>query len=47
MNNSNLNNEYPDNEIDLREVLTTIFNSKKLIIMMTLGFSLLAFIYVA
>ena len=45
MKNSNLNNEYLDDEIDLRELLRTILNSKKLIIIVTLAFSLLAFIY--
>ena len=45
MKNSNLNNEYLDDEIDLRELLRTILNSKKLIIILTLAFSLLAFIY--
>ena len=45
MKNSNLNNEYLDDEIDLRELLRTILNSKKLVIIVTLAFSLLAFIY--
>ena len=45
MKNSDLNNEYLDSEIDLRELLRTILNSKKLIILFTLAFSLLAFIY--
>jgi len=45
MKNSNLNNEYLDDEIDLRELLRTIFNSKKLIILITLASALLAFIY--
>ena len=45
MKNSNLKNEYLDDEIDLRELLRTILNSKKLIIIVTLAFSLLAFIY--
>jgi LPS O-antigen subunit length determinant protein (WzzB/FepE family) len=45
MKNSNLNNEYLEDEIDLRELLRTILNSKKLIIILTLAFSLLAFIY--
>ncbi|MDA9319557.1 Wzz/FepE/Etk N-terminal domain-containing protein [Candidatus Thioglobus sp.] len=45
MKNINLNNEYLDDEIDLRELLRTILNSKKLIIILTLAFSLLAFIY--
>ena len=45
MKNSNLNNEYLDDEIDLRELLRTILISKKLIIIVTLAFSLIAFIY--
>ena len=45
MKNNNLNNEYLDNEIDLKEIIRTIFNSKKLIIIVTLVCSLLAFIY--
>ena len=45
MKNSNLDNEYLDYEIDLRELLRTILNSKKLVIIVTLAFSLLAFIY--
>jgi LPS O-antigen subunit length determinant protein (WzzB/FepE family) len=45
MKNSNLNNEYLDDEIDLIEFLKTLFNSKKLIVIVTLAFSLLAFIY--
>ncbi|MDC1447391.1 Wzz/FepE/Etk N-terminal domain-containing protein [Candidatus Thioglobus sp.] len=45
MKNSNLNNEYLDDEINLIELLRTILNSKKLIIIVTLAFSLLAFIY--
>jgi LPS O-antigen subunit length determinant protein (WzzB/FepE family) len=45
MKNSNLNNEYLDDEIDLIEFLRTILNSKKLIIIVTLAFSILAFIY--
>ena len=45
MKNSNLNNEYTDNEIDFRELLRTILNSKKFIIILTLAFSFLAFIY--
>jgi len=47
MKNSNLNNEYLDDEIDLRELLRTILNSKKLIILITLASALLAFIYLA
>jgi len=47
MKNSDLNNEYLDDEIDLRELLRTIFNSKKLIILITLASALLTFIYVA
>jgi LPS O-antigen subunit length determinant protein (WzzB/FepE family) len=45
MKNSNLNNEFINDEVDLRELLRTIFNSKKLIIIITLASSLLAFIY--
>ena len=45
MKNSNLNNEYLDDEIDLIELLRTLYSSKKLIIIVTLAFSLLAFIY--
>jgi len=45
MKNINLNNEYLDDEIDLGKLLRTILNSKKLIIIVTLAFSLLAFIY--
>ena len=45
MKNSDLNNEYLDDEIDLRELLRAMLNSKKLIIILTLAFSLLAFIY--
>jgi hypothetical protein len=45
MKNSDLNNEYLDDEIDLIELLRTLYSSKKLIIIVTLAFSLLAFIY--
>jgi LPS O-antigen subunit length determinant protein (WzzB/FepE family) len=45
MKNSDLNNEYLDDKIDLIELLRTIYSSKKLIIILTLAFSLLAFIY--
>jgi len=45
MKNSNLNNEYLEDEIDLSELIRTILNSKKLIIILTLAASLLAFIY--
>ena len=45
MKNSNLNNEYLDDEIDLIEIVRTLYSSKKLIIIVTLAFSLLAFIY--
>ena len=45
MKNSNLNNEYLDDEIDLKELIRTILNSKKIIIIVTLAFSLLALIY--
>jgi len=47
MKNSSLNNEYLDDEIDLIELLRTLYSSKKLIILITLAFALLAFIYVA
>ncbi|MDC0483696.1 Wzz/FepE/Etk N-terminal domain-containing protein [Candidatus Thioglobus sp.] len=47
MKNSNLNNEYLDYEIDLIEVVRTIYSSKKLIILITLASALLAFIYLA
>ena len=45
MKNSDLNNEYLNDEIDLIELLRTLYSSKKLIIIVTLAFSLLAFIY--
>jgi LPS O-antigen subunit length determinant protein (WzzB/FepE family) len=45
MKNSNLNNDYLDDEIYLIEILRTLYSSKKLIIILTLAFSLLAFIY--
>ena len=47
MKNSNINNEYLDDEIDLIELLRTIYSSKKLIILITLASALLAFIYIA
>ena len=47
MKNSNLNNEYRDDEIDLIDLLRTIYSSKKLIILITLASALLAFIYIA
>jgi LPS O-antigen subunit length determinant protein (WzzB/FepE family) len=47
MKNSNLNNEYLDDEIGLREILRTIYSSKKLIILITLAFALLAFAYLS
>ena len=47
MQNNNLPSNYPEDEIDLRDLLKTIFNSKKLIILITLAFALLAFIYIA
>ena len=47
MKNSDLNNEYLDDEIDLKELLRTIYSSKKLIILITLATTLLAFIYLA
>jgi LPS O-antigen subunit length determinant protein (WzzB/FepE family) len=45
MKNSNLNNDYLDDELDLIELFRIIINSKKLILIVTLAFSLLAFIY--
>jgi len=45
MKNSNLNNELLNDEIDLSELLSSIFNSKKLIILITLASALLSFIY--
>jgi len=47
MKNSDLNNEYLDDEIDLIELLKTLYSSKKLIILITLASALLAFIYLA
>ncbi len=47
MKNSNLNNEYLDDEIDLIEILRTLYSSKKLIILITLASALLAFAYIA
>ena len=47
MKNSNLINENPEDEIDLIEILRTIYSSKKLIILITLASALLAFIYLA
>jgi len=47
MKNNNLNNENLNVEIDFREILRTIFNSKKIIILITLASALLAFIYIA
>ena len=47
MKNSNLNNEYLDDEIDLIEILRTIYGSKKLIILITLASALLAFAYLS
>jgi LPS O-antigen subunit length determinant protein (WzzB/FepE family) len=45
MKNSNLINENPEDEMDLRELLRIIINSKKIIFIVTVAFSLLAFIY--
>jgi capsular polysaccharide biosynthesis protein len=45
MKNSNTNNEHLNDELDLKELLKTILNSKKLIILVTLAFSLVAFFY--
>ena len=47
MKNSNLNNEYLDDEIDLLELLRTLYSSKKLIILITLASALLAFAYLS
>ena len=47
MKNSNPYDEYLDNEIDLIEILRTLYSSKKLIILITLASALLAFIYIA
>ena len=47
MKNSDLNNEYLDDEIDLMELLRTLYSSKKLIILITLASALLAFAYLA
>jgi LPS O-antigen subunit length determinant protein (WzzB/FepE family) len=47
MKNSNLNNEYLDDEIDLVELLRTLYSSKKLIILITLASALLAFAYLS
>ncbi|MDC0597120.1 Wzz/FepE/Etk N-terminal domain-containing protein [Candidatus Pseudothioglobus singularis] len=47
MKNSNLNKEYLDDEIDLLELLRTLYSSKKLIILITLASALLAFAYLS
>jgi LPS O-antigen subunit length determinant protein (WzzB/FepE family) len=47
MNNSNLDNEYLDDEIDLIELLRILYSSKKLIILITLASALIAFAYLA
>jgi len=47
MKNSNLNNEYLDDEIDLVELVRTLYSSKKLIILITLASALLAFAYLS
>jgi len=47
MKNSNLNNEYLDDEIDLVELFRTLYSSKKLIILITLASALLAFVYLS
>ena len=47
MKNSDLNNEYLNDEIDLIELLRTLYSSKKLIILITLASALLAFAYLS
>ena len=47
MKNSNLNNKYLNDEIDLIEILITIYSSKKLIILITLASALIAVAYLA
>ena len=47
MKNSNLNNEYLNDEIDFIEILKTLYSSKKLIILITLASALLAIAYLA
>ncbi|MDB9933646.1 Wzz/FepE/Etk N-terminal domain-containing protein [Candidatus Thioglobus sp.] len=47
MKNSDLNNEYLDDEIDLIDLLRALYSSRKLIILITLASALLAFIYLA
>ena len=47
MKNISLNNEYQDDEIDLIELLRTLYSSKKLIILITLASALLAFAYLS
>ena len=47
MKNSDLNNEYLDDEIDLIELFRTLYSSKKLIILITLASALLAFAYLS
>ena len=47
MKNSDLNNEYLDDQIDLIVIIRTLYSSKKLIILITLASALLAFIYIA
>jgi len=47
MKNSNLNNEYQLAEIDLIQILRSMYSSKKIIILITLASALLAFIYLA
>jgi len=47
MKNSGLNNQYLHDEIDLIEILRTLYSSKKLIILITLASALLAFAYLS
>ncbi len=47
LNNEYLNNEYLNDEIDLIELLRTLYSSKKLIILITLASALLAFAYLS
>ena len=46
MENYQLKNQYSEDKIDLRELYIKLINSWKLIILITLGFSLLALMYV-
>tara|TARA_B100000795_G_scaffold86134_1_gene62642 strand:- start:720 stop:2081 length:1362 start_codon:yes stop_codon:yes gene_type:complete len=47
MKNSKPNNNYSEDEIDLKELVQNLINSKKIIIIITLVFALLAFTYAA